>query len=123
MQVRRLIVLLLVLGLLIGVTFLDPVNQAVGEALEWAQQIIRDHQVLGLALFCVLSALSAIVFFLSTAVIVPVAVHTWGVPMTIGLLWGSWLLGAVGSYVLGRVPGRSVVKWLAPSGRARQYEK
>jgi membrane protein YqaA with SNARE-associated domain len=71
----------------------------------------------------VLSVLSAIAFFLSSAVLVPVAVHSWGKPTTILLLWGSWMLGAAISYWIGRHPGRRLAKWLAPARKVAKYEK
>lgn len=122
MQYRRLVVLLLLVALLIVAAALDPVHDAISHALESARPIIRHHDVLGLALFVVLSATSAIVFFFSTAVIVPVAVYAWGKPTTILLLWGSWLLGAAVSYAIGRHPGRRLAKWVVQRDVAT-YEK
>ena len=79
--------------------------------------------MLGLALFALLSAISAIAFFFSSAVLVPVATHTWGRPATILLLWASWLVGAVVSYLIGRHPGRRLAKWLVPERRLDRYER
>src|SRR6185436_2971317 len=90
--------------------------------LEWSKHFIRHHEVLGLALFAALSAVSAIIFFFSTAVIVPVAVYAWGKPATILILWGSWILGAAASYAIGRKPGRRLMKWVVPRN-ASHYEK
>jgi uncharacterized membrane protein YdjX (TVP38/TMEM64 family) len=109
-------------ALLVAAAFLDPVHDGISHALESAKPIIRHHEVLGLALFVLLSAVSAIVFFFSTAVIVPVAVYTWGKPTTILLLWGSWLVGAAVSYAIGRRPGRRLAKWVVQRDVAR-YEK
>lgn len=123
MRRSRLLFLLLLVALLVVASTLEPVRLLVAQALDWAQVFIRQHQLLGVALFVVLSAASAIFFFVSTAVIVPVAVYTWGKPATMLLLWGSWLLGAVASYALGSRPGRRLARWLVPERRVARYEQ
>jgi len=111
------------LALLVAATALDPVHDAIGQGLDWVKQIIRHHEVLGLLLFALLSAVSAILFFFSTAVIVPVAIYAWGKPATMLLLWGSWLMGAAASYWIGRRPGRRLAKWVARPRQVAKYEK
>ena len=122
MELRRLIILLVLVGLLVLAAALEPVHELVDQGLQEAKRIIRHHEVLGVALFVVLSAVSAILFFFTTAVIVPVAVYSWGKPSTMLLLWGSWLLGAVVSYWIGRRPGRRLAHWLFPGKRVADYE-
>ena len=114
MDRRRLVLLLLVVGLLVAASALEPVQEMVDGGLEAARRIIRLRQGLGLGLFVVLSAISAIFFFFSTAVIVPVAVYAWGKPATMLLLWASWLLGAAVSYWIGLRPGRRLAGWAGP---------
>jgi uncharacterized membrane protein YdjX (TVP38/TMEM64 family) len=123
MQLRRLGILLLLVGLLVGAAALDPVHAALGRVLASAERVIRDHEALGLALFALLSAVSAVVFFFSSALLVPVAIYSWGKPATILLLWGSWLVGAVVSYLIGRRPGRRLARWLVPERRLAIYER
>ncbi len=123
MKYSRLIILFLLVALLVAMSVTDPVHYTISRGLESAKQIIHHHEALGLVLFVVLSAVSAIFFFFSTAVIVPVAVYAWGKPTTILLLWGSWLLGAVGSYAIGRRPGRRLAKWVMLERRVAKYEK
>lgn len=122
-QYRRLLVLLLLVALLAVASALDPVHAVISRGLEWAKPIIVGHQALGMVLFVLLSAVSAVIFFFSTAVIVPVAVYAWGRPLTMLLLWGSWLLGAVTSYWIGRRPGRRFARWLVPRQGVARYEK
>jgi uncharacterized membrane protein YdjX (TVP38/TMEM64 family) len=100
-----------------------PLHAAIRGALDSASQVITAHRALGLLLFVVLSALSAMAFFFSTALIVPVAVYTWGKPATILLLWGSWMLGSVASYWIGNRPGRRLARWLVPEARVARYER
>jgi uncharacterized membrane protein YdjX (TVP38/TMEM64 family) len=123
MRYRRVLVLLLLVGLLVAAAALDPVHAVVSRGLEAAKRVIVHHEVLGVALFAFLSAISAILFFFSSAVLVPVAVYAWGKPSTILLLWGSWLFGAMVSYWIGRRPGRRLARWIAPERRMGSYEK
>jgi uncharacterized membrane protein YdjX (TVP38/TMEM64 family) len=123
MERRRLVFLLALVALLVATAALDPVHQAISDGLDSVKGVIRHHQVAGMVLFFVLSMVSAIFFFFSTAVIVPVAVHAWGKPGTMGLLWLSWLAGAALSYAIGRRPGRRLAKWLLPGKGVNKYEK
>ena len=68
-------------------------------------------RTLGKLVFVLVSALSAMLAFFSSAVVVPVAVYAWGNATTLALLWGAWLLGGIGSYVVGRTLGRRVAAW------------
>ena len=73
----RLLVVVLVAGLIVVLPAAETVREVIGRGLDVAKEFILRHEVLGIALFAALSALSAIAFFFSTAVIVPVAVHAW----------------------------------------------
>ena len=83
-------------------------------------EIVSTHPVLGAVLFVLLSAASAMVAFFSTAVIVPVALVTWGAGGTFALLWLGWILGGIVAYSLSRFLGRRVVAALT-SGEALAY--
>jgi uncharacterized membrane protein YdjX (TVP38/TMEM64 family) len=61
-----------------------------------------------MAAFVLIAMLSAMLAFFSSAVFVPVAVYTWGVGVTLILLWAGWLLGGVVSFCIGRFLGRRV---------------
>jgi uncharacterized membrane protein YdjX (TVP38/TMEM64 family) len=73
--------------------------------------------------FLVLSALSAMLAFFSTAVLVPVALSTWGKALTLLLLWGGWTLGGVMAYSIGRFLGRPVVKTFLPEATVSRFEE
>jgi uncharacterized membrane protein YdjX (TVP38/TMEM64 family) len=75
-------------------------------ALAATQSVIEQHMLLGVVTFVVLAALSAMVAFVSIAVIVPAAVFAWGAPVSIGLLWLGWILGGAATYTIGRYLGR-----------------
>lgn len=105
---------LLVLVVAAGaITASDPVHQAVRPVFVWAQGLIGRNPVLGAAVFIALSALSAMVAFLSSSLLAPVAVVVWGKAGTFLLLWLGWLLGGATTYAIGRYLGRSVAGALA----------
>ena len=52
--------------------------------------------------FVLLAAVSAVLAFFSSALLLPAAVYAWGSTITFGLLWLGWLLGGIGTYALGR---------------------
>lgn len=72
----------------------------------WSEGIIALYPHLGMAIFVLLSMLSAMVAFFSSAVLVPVAVYSWGKATCLVLLWLGWLLGGIASFCVGRFLGR-----------------
>lgn len=83
---------------------------------------IAGYPVLGPVLFVLLAALSAMLAFVSVAVLLPLAIVTWGESSSILLLWAGWLLGGLLTYVVGRYLGRPVVKWLAADSLLKRLE-
>jgi uncharacterized membrane protein YdjX (TVP38/TMEM64 family) len=72
----------------------------------WSEGVIALNPHLGMAVFVLLSMLSAMVAFFSSAVLVPVAVYSWGKATCLVLLWLGWLLGGIASFCVGRFLGR-----------------
>ena len=68
---------------------------------EWAEGIMRAHPVAGSVVFFLLSAISAMLAFASSMLLVPPANEVWGKPVTFLLLWGGWTVGAIGAYFIG----------------------
>ena len=93
--------------------FLLGLVTAVGE-------IVSTRPVWGAVVFVLLSAMSAMLAFLSTGLIVPVALVTWGQMGTLFLLWLGWILGGVFAYTLSRFLGRQVITALT-TGEALAY--
>lgn len=81
----------------------DAVNDSLQRALAAAQPGIAAHPRLGAVAFVVFAALSAILAFFSSALLLPAAVYTWGTTVTLVLLWLGWLLGGICTYALGRL--------------------
>ena len=76
-----------------------------------------------MALIVLLSALGAMLAFVSSWVLVPFAVFTWGAPVALLLLWTGWLLGGAATYATGRFLGRPAVEWVVRSDSLARYEQ
>jgi uncharacterized membrane protein YdjX (TVP38/TMEM64 family) len=118
---------LLLVGLLGGLVLLassDAFQAFLSRLLAVAEPVISRHPFWGTVLFVVLSALSAMLAFFSSAVLVPVGIHTWGRGVCAFLLWLGWILGGACAYCLARYGGRPLVRRLASvSGLARYEER
>lgn len=97
-------------------SFLERILAATGP-------IVAEHPFWGAALFVLLSALSAMLAFFSSAVLVPVAIRTWGEVVCVFLLWLGWILGGACAYGLARFWGRPVVRRLASRDLLARYEE
>ncbi len=93
----------------------DAFHAALIELLGEIESVIANNPILGPTLFVLFAAVSAMFAFVSIAVVVPAAVYTWGVFLSITLLWIGWLLGGICAYAIGRYLGRPVVMWLTSS--------
>ena len=112
-------IVVVVLGVVI-VTF-APVNEALHALLEAAAPLMTAHPILGPVLFGVLSALSAMLAFVSSAAIVPVAVFAWGRWATALLLWVAWIAGGACSWAVGKTLGRRIATRVVLSERLDYY--
>ena len=92
-------------------------------AIAGAGELIQHRPAAGMLAFVLLAALSAMLAFASSAVLIPVATHVWG-PVTCALLlWGGWFLGGVASYAVGRHLGRPIVERLVRPATIARYER
>jgi uncharacterized membrane protein YdjX (TVP38/TMEM64 family) len=74
-----------------------------------------------MVVFVVLAAVSAMVAFLSSAVLIPVAIYVWGPWVCFVLLWAGWFIGGLAAYGIGRFLGRPIVHRLVrPAALERQ---
>ena len=88
-----------------------------------AEPSITRHPVLGAIVFVGLAAVSAMVVFFSSVVLVPLGIEAWGVTGCVLLLWTGWLLGGLVTYTIGRQLGRRVVERLVPPEKLAGYER
>lgn len=107
--------------LLVSLLASDSLHARLQQALSAAEPVISAHPLWGSVLFLLLAALSAMLAFFSSALLVPVAVYSWGPAGTLLLLWLGWLLGGVAAYGLGRYFGRPLVRSLTSRRMSEFY--
>ena len=120
---RRTIVVSLLLALLVAVAAFQPLHAVLAGWSERAGTLIQRHGVAGPLIFVLLSMLSAMLAFFSTAVLIPVTVTAWGKTATLLLLWSGWFLGGVVSFAIGRFLGRPAVRHFIAADRLDRYER
>ena len=116
----------LVLAILVGVALLlmlaQPVHAWLLSLFDAAEALIRQQATWGMVVFVLLAALSAMVAFLSSVVLVPVAIYVWGPVVCFALLWTGWFMGGLAGYGIGRFLGRPAVEILVRPGTLARYE-
>ena len=119
----RLIALLLVLAAAAVVVTSEGVRAQLQDVMQHTSAVIREYPLLGALLFVLVSALSAMVMFFSSVVLVPVGIEAWGEIGCLLLLWLGWFLGGVLTYTIGRRFGRPVVARLIAEQDLRTFEQ
>jgi uncharacterized membrane protein YdjX (TVP38/TMEM64 family) len=119
---RRVLLALLLAGAAAVLVLSDTLHAALMGLLVVTERAIASSPVAGAACFVAFSALSGMIAFVSSAVVVPVAVHAWGPIGATLLLWAGWILGGACTFALGRFLGRPLAGRLAPRWLAR-YER
>lgn len=109
---RRGVLLVLLTVVVAALAASDSLHTALIGVFAGAGQIMTGHPVIGAAVFVLLAALSAMLAFVSAAVIMPAAILAWGVPLSLALLWLGWILGGACAYSIGRWAGRPALRWI-----------
>jgi len=91
-------------------------------AIEFVGSIIQKNPGWGVFAFLALAALSAMLSFFSSVLIIPVAAHQWGQVNTVALLWVGWLAGGATTYAIGRFVGARLAGLLVSTERVKYYE-
>ncbi|HEY7614799.1 MAG TPA: VTT domain-containing protein [Gemmatimonadales bacterium] len=118
---RRAAVLLALLALAAVVLVARPAHGWLLDRFAAAELVIRQQPVVGMLVFVLFAAVSAMVGFVSSAVLIPVAIYVWGPTVCFILLWAGWFLGGLAAYGIGRYLGRPVVHRLVhPRALERQ---
>lgn len=99
----RLVLLLLLVTATAVLLSIPAMRDALDGALLLVEPLLTGHPLVGRVLFVLVSALSAMLAFFSSAVLVPAAVYAWGNVGTMVLLWCGWWLGGLATYAMGRV--------------------
>lgn len=119
---HRWLILLAFCAALAFVASSDGLHSLLLRLVAFAADLMTERPFLGAVLFVLLAALSAMLAFVSSAVLVPVGVYTWGKAACLLALWVGWTLGGIASYGIGRSLGRSVVQSLLSSATFSRYE-
>jgi uncharacterized membrane protein YdjX (TVP38/TMEM64 family) len=99
----------------------DVVHARVAELLEICEAVMSEFPVLGMAMFVLLAAASAMLAFFSSAILVPIGIYTWGAVACFVLLWLGWLVGGVVSFAIGRYLGRTVAAAIVGEQRLAEF--
>ncbi len=100
----------------------DALHEAILQVLVVLDDLISRHPFVGAALFVAAAAVTAMVTFVSIAVVVPAAVLAWGEIQSIVLLWVGWVLGGLGAYAIGRILGRPIAHAILASDALQGLE-
>ena len=119
---RRLVILVVAL-LVAALLALSPeIHRQIVTLLALAEPIIEAHPVWGAVVFTAISALGAVLVFVSSWLLVPLGVQAWGPVGCFVLLWAGWFLGGIATYSVGRYLGRPIVRRLLPEPVITRYE-
>lgn len=115
-------VIALLVGAGLALLMSAPVHARVMALFADAEQVIRQHPAWGMVVFVLLAVVSAMFVFVSSVVLIPVAIYAWGPVVCAVLLWVGWFLGGVVAYGVGRWLGRPVVDRLVRPETIARYE-
>jgi len=119
---RRVAVAALLLLLVALLIFSQGVHDFLVRILSEADRTASEHPIWAMTLVVTFSALAAMLAFVSSWIVVPFAVFTWGTIGGFALLWTGWLLGGAGTYAIGRFMGRPAARWLVSAPVLARYE-
>lgn len=120
---RRVAALVVLVAALAAIASSGLVHEGLVSALSRTDEIIDRYPIVGAGTFVALAATSSMLAFVSIALVVPIAVFTWGGAATIALLWAGWILGGIATYCIGKFLGRPVAAWLAADDALRRWEQ
>jgi len=116
-------------GILIGVLLVtgllalsDTVHKQIVATIALAEPLISQHPVPGALIFMGLAAISAMLVFFSSVLLVPIGVQTWGETGCFFLLWSGWCLGGLVTYAIGRRLKRPAVQRMLSDKLIDRYE-
>lgn len=102
--------------------FSPAFKEGVAAAANWVEGMMESHPLLGALVFFLFSAVSAMIAFASSTVLVPSAIAAWGQVITFILLWGGWMAGAVVAWSIGRL-ARPLLNRLGYEEKLDEYQK
>ncbi|HEY7636304.1 MAG TPA: VTT domain-containing protein [Gemmatimonadales bacterium] len=115
--------MLVILALATALLLARPVHDQLLGLFAATERLIHQRPAWGMAAFVLLAALSAMLAFFSSALLIPVAIYAWGPATCVALLWSGWFAGGLFTYAIGRYLGRPVVERLVSRDSLAHYEK
>jgi len=100
----------------------EEIHRQVVTVIALAEPVIATSPVLGVVIFVLLAALSAMLVFFSGLLLVPIGIDAWGPLVCFLLLWSGWFLGGVITYSIGRHFGRPAVLRMLSEDKMARYE-
>ncbi len=119
---RRLTALGVLTVLAATIVLIGPLHRWLLGVFATVEALMQRHPSMGMLAFVGLAALSAMLAFLSSTVLIPAAIQVWGPATSAALLWTGWLLGGVAAYGVGRYLGRPVAEVLVARRTLARYE-
>lgn len=116
------IALVAIVLFLIGLPYSATFKNYAGKAIDWAEAIMSGHPITGAAVFFLFAAISAMLAFTSSVVLVPSANLVWGKLITFLLLWGGWIAGAIAAFGIGKV-ARPLLVRLGYQQKLEKYQQ
>lgn len=101
--------------------YFSALSESVNQLLVSSQTFIERHPVSDIFVFLALAALSALLVFFSSIVIVPVAVFVWGEILTLFLLLLGWFIGGLLAYGIGKHFGRRIAEYFVSAKKINSY--
>lgn len=120
---RRVLAILAATALLAALASTEALHGALVHLFRAAEEVVADHPVAGPVVFVALAAGSAMLAFVSSAVLVPAGLMAWGAVPTLVLLWGGWILGGLAAYAIARFLGRPVALILSSGHLLARWEE
>lgn len=108
--------------LLAFLLYFTTFNNLIDEPVGWAEDIMDAHPVIGAVVFFLISALSAMLAFASSTVLVPPANLVWGKLVTFLLLWSGWIVGAIAAFGVGNL-ARPLLIHLGYRKKLEEYQQ
>jgi uncharacterized membrane protein YdjX (TVP38/TMEM64 family) len=119
---RRLVILIVAVVVAALLASSTEIHRQIVGLLALAEPVIAAHPVWGAIIFTAISALGAILVFVSSWLLVPLGVAAWGPVGCFLLLWAGWFVGGIVTYSVGRYLGRPMVRRLLPEPVISRYE-
>jgi uncharacterized membrane protein YdjX (TVP38/TMEM64 family) len=116
------IVLVAIVSLVIALPYSATFKHYAGKAIDWAEAIMSGHPIAGATVFFLFAAISAMLAFTSSVVLVPPANLVFGKLITFLLLWGGWVAGAIAAFGIGKV-ARPLLLRLGYQEKLEKYQQ